>query len=801
MIYKKNSIYSKIEKPLILSIALFIFVSINIFVINDFISLKKHYNVNTTHKNEITKHTNNRILIILIDSARKDYMFSDRMPFTFSLRDKCAWGISEVLSIPITVAGDHAIFSGIIDNPLAFLDYVQASSSNYDNIFRRLTKKGKSIAIFGKLIYSIYGEYSDKTAYKPKKFTFSQYLEEADDLFNQAYNFLSLNYWDFAIIQFTTLDYLGHLETPLSPNYPNVLKIIDEYIKQLISITTDQDIILITSEHGMDNNGFHMDHVPEIIDTPFILLGPQINKSGPNRILQIDWTPTISILAGVSPFYNSPALPALDMLELSDEIESSILQEFSSFFTGHPTVSDINKLREIRNEYISGNKSSLNLALVILAIIIAVVLLSYVSLCDYFNSRNLRFFIQIGFIGISILVLTAVVVSSNILEYISNILPFSANFILSHPLIVILFILIITTLIVIIVKYCIKNFYSLRLSIILILFIVFLSSCFLLNNPYNLFNWMLICLPIVGWTLTKNKSWIIVFCIVLVGLLIRRFTFYNAYYTFIIPDRWILCLITLILGNIFFFWRYYPEFKKLQSLWIGSIFFLPIIIILTMSSNVHFNGLIIILSIIPIIIINIKRHENDNILLSFWATFFYLGTSSTINHATHIIVFPLFLSVLSLVKDSSVIIKGIIITYVFWVLYLIPGNIFDLKILELKDIFIVDTAVGEKIIFTTLIIIGRYILPISILIWSITKTSLKSSLSSIISTLFLPIVIGIGITILLIQNNPDQGIYSQQFNKLIVLSGYFFILLSSSGIVALLTFSSKYFNRFLKISR
>jgi len=74
---------------------------------------------------------------------------------------------------------------------------------------------------------------------------------------------------------------------------------LDNYVRQLVELTTNDDIVLITAEHGIDTNGFHVDRTEFVIDTPFVLSGPRINKGGPKEILQIDLAPTLSLLAGV----------------------------------------------------------------------------------------------------------------------------------------------------------------------------------------------------------------------------------------------------------------------------------------------------------------------------------------------------------------------------------------------------------------------------------------------------------------------------------------------------------------------
>ena len=312
--------YSKI---VFFVLALLIFFSTAIYTSIQLLSVKGKEDYQEINSPPLLSPFNGRVLIFLLDSTRKDSMFSENMPYISNLREKGAWGISRVISTPLSVAGDNAIFSGVVSGPFSFLDDFSGKPSAYDNLFKRVTLQNKRAIIFSShCLRGAYGKYTDFSAFVPKNFLFSQYREDAKYLFDQTYDFLKQKEWDLAAVQFITMDFIGHLETPHSPDYIPELKLLDNYVRQLVELTTDEDIVLITSEHGMDDNGFHVDRTEFVIETPFILTGPGINKGGPKEVLQIDWAPTLSLLAGVSPFYASPALPAIDLLSLPPEYSS-----------------------------------------------------------------------------------------------------------------------------------------------------------------------------------------------------------------------------------------------------------------------------------------------------------------------------------------------------------------------------------------------------------------------------------------------------------------------------------------------
>ena len=410
--------YSKI---VFFVLALLIFFSTAIYTSIQLLSVKGKEDYQEINSPPLLSPFNGRVLIFLLDSTRKDSMFSENMPYISNLREKGAWGISRVISTPLSVAGDNAIFSGVVSGPFSFLDDFSGKPSAYDNLFKRVTLQNKRAIIFSShCLRGAYGKYTDFSAFVPKNFLFSQYREDAKYLFDQTYDFLKQKEWDLAAVQFITMDFIGHLETPHSPGYIPELKLLDNYVRQLVELTTDEDIVLITSEHGMDDNGFHVDRTEFVIETPFILTGPGINKGGPKEVLQIDWAPTLSLLAGVSPFYASPALPAIDLLSLPPEYSSGLIRTFSKRITGNSNISSLDELRKIRLTKMERKSSPALCILIVLATLCSLILFAFVALSsnDYSgiispNSINTIFLIKMGlYFSLEISIVTKLSASS-----------------------------------------------------------------------------------------------------------------------------------------------------------------------------------------------------------------------------------------------------------------------------------------------------------------------------------------------------------------------------------------------------
>jgi hypothetical protein len=423
------------------------------------------------------------------------------------------------------------------------------------------------------------------------------------------------------------------------------------------------------------------------------------------------------------------------------------------------------------------------------------ILLSYIALSNRDNRKNIRFIIIIQISGVIICTLVLIIIRSlsSILDYAAIFFPFSANFMLKHPIIVILSITLLTAFAVLCLKYCCRNNYKFKEFFILFFFTLTLAGAFLSDNPYHPLNWIILCFPLILWGISQRSTWIVVFSSIIIGLLIRRLTFFKVYIDFNFPERWILALVILVAGCAFLFWRLYPDFKKIKYLGLEALCFIPGILVMALSSNILTNGILFLLCLIPVAFLNMKEPKLANASLAFWVTVYYLGTSSSLNHATHIIVLPIFLAILSSAKGTSAINRGIMLSFVFWTLYLVPGNSFNLKILELSDSFIQNSAIHEQISTTVMLIASRYILPVTILFWALIKASPHISKLSLASTAFLPVVCGLGIKLTLLNLNSTTAMYLDHLSKVVVLIGYFLILLSAFTIVALFSFFGKFF--------
>ena len=370
--------------------------------------------------------------------------------------------------------------------------------------------------------------------YKPRISKFDEYKEEAEHVFKQSYNYLKNNDdWDFVVIQFVSVDFAGHLHTPLSEQFEDISRQVDGYVKKLVSLTNSNDTVLITSEHGMDDSGCHIDERKIVTDTPFILLGPVAKTGGPKHVYQIDWPPTLSLLTGVNPIYNTLALPALQCLKINNkhQIEKQLSQRmgFSRTLTFKEIIEHRRALVGVKNQPILG---------ILIFTFIASALFCILLNQNLFTSTRYiflkRLIIIIVCLGIPI-----IIARGGFWHKLIEILPFRADAIIKHPF---LAILLLATVVItfIIINYLFKSKSSIEQYKNILLFSCFCTitgSILIYEDPYYPMCWMLLCIPIATFMTTFNFAWLLMFSGLIVGFILRRLTFIEIFHPRLIPSH------------------------------------------------------------------------------------------------------------------------------------------------------------------------------------------------------------------------------------------------------------------------
>lgn len=705
-----------------------------------------------------------RLLIILIDSLQQTNMFNEKhMPFISHCRQRGAWGTSRVVSVPITVSCTTSIFTGVVGSPFDIVNDFSPTTPPSDNFFARASHGGHRVALFGHLLE---GMCKNDVKLIHDKMPLSQYHKEANFIFNEATEYMKKGDWDIVALATYSLDYIGHLETPRSSNYPAMLRAIDDHVKKLIELTTEQDTVLILTEHGMDNNGFHMERVPDVMEPGFILWGPHVKKGGPKTVLQIDWAPTLALLIGVAPVYPSPALPALHLIDIPLVQETALLNEFAQLYGEKQHLLSLDELQKRRSAWISRGifSSRFSAVLTVLSVGIASGVLAYIV------------FGGIGWMLSSFYIFAGILSFSGIFNLISSSFPFSANFIKSHPLGIPVTFILMAFVPRVITQYSVKLNTTFFFGLIAVIFTGILSS----SNPEPILNWTIfMVVPLVGWGLSRHPAWLTYFLALWTGLLIRRLTFYKAYTPINFPDREIICLTALIICLVYAWVRIRNDEGKWRTLGIGALCSLPAIGVILLTSGVEIRAALLLLCLIPLAYAIVRAPLAWEVWAALWVAFFYLGTSSSIPNLTHIAAIPLLISVWTLAQGLPPVLRGILGCITIWTFSFWPGNGFTVMLPELSDYFILGTATNENIGYTVMVIFGRYSLPAAILFWGLQRVIPRSPLLTIIAAALLPVVSAIGLLLGTMAFNPAGGYPWEDIMKLTVLAGYVVIVISA----------------------
>lgn len=720
-----------------------------------------------THSTEPATHTvqpEGRVLVILIDSLKQEDMYGPDMPFLSASRQRGAWGISRVAYVPLSISGTHAIFSGVLAGPFSILSDFSPSASAHDNLFRRVSARGGSAAVFGGLLHGLYARDTGRALYDHGGLAFSQYREEAENVFGQAYGYLAGGGWNLAALSSYALDHAGHLYTPRSAEYRKMLREMDDHVRRLVELTGPSDTVLITSEHGIDDNGFHVSLSTEVMDTGFILLGPRIKKAGPLTVMQPDWAPTLSLLAGVPYFYGYPGLPALDLLSLPAAAHEGILMNFSGIY-GEENLS-LSKLRELRGERLA-QKNTAGLLIAAAAAAAGFILLLFLAPGSVAGHAR-----TIATASILLLAAAALMVSGAA-DLISNRFPFSANFIMWNPWLVISFLCGVAAL----------SALASRLSrgglLLSASAFVLPAAAFAAHDPYHSLAWLSVVAPLTAWAWSRRPQWAVVFICIGMGLMIRRLTFYEAAGGLHLPERWVFGALAVALCASFLWFRLKAA-RPAAGLMTGVLCNVPALVVMALPFSVEAKALLLLLCLLPTLAAIRFAPGGRDIWISLWVLLFLLGTSSRLNYLTHAALVPIFVSVWAVARGLSSVGAGLSAGLALWLVYLLPGNDFGLDLYAFHDRLIMGSAAASRMWQTGLVVAARYVLPAGVILWGILRERGGSGIPEV-SAMVLPIAAGAGMIIGGLAFSTHSGFPWRESGTLIVLACYAFV--ASGGLI------------------
>ena len=101
--------------------------------------------------------------------------------------------------------------------------------------------------------------------------------------------------------------------------------------------------------------------------------------------------------------------------------------------------------------------------------------------------------------------------------------------------------------------------------------------------------------------------------------------------------------------------------------------------------------------------------------VSYYLSTFLLATSSSTASLSMLAAFPLLLGFSLIITPKNSVMNGIAFVIVYWGLYVISGNTFDLTIVELHDSLLMNSIVVQNPMPNIFVMGSHYILPIIVL--------------------------------------------------------------------------------------
>uniref|UniRef100_A0ABM0GTS2 GPI ethanolamine phosphate transferase 2-like n=1 Tax=Saccoglossus kowalevskii TaxID=10224 RepID=A0ABM0GTS2_SACKO len=267
-------------------------------------------------KNEPPKAVFGRLVIVLVDALRADFVFGNKadqhMPFTSQLikDDKTLSFIAKAHPPTVTMPRIKAITTGGIPGFIDIVLNVDSSALLEDNLISQLYSANKSIVFYGddtwiKLFPNHFRRTDGTTS-----FFVADYTEVDNNVTRHVDPELENTDWSVMILHYLGLDHIGHLAGPTSPLVGPKLQEMDKVIEKIYSSVTKQDktsdlptLIILCGDHGMSNIGSHGGASIGETTTPLVMMSTFYDKFGlpytASEIQQIDVASTLSLLLGV----------------------------------------------------------------------------------------------------------------------------------------------------------------------------------------------------------------------------------------------------------------------------------------------------------------------------------------------------------------------------------------------------------------------------------------------------------------------------------------------------------------------
>ena len=220
------------------------------------------------------------LVVIDIDGLRRDLAFdADYMPFVALLRAQGAGGRATATPVTMSGVGMRTISSGVSPTLVDTIRNWNMPAVEFDNFFQQAARHNKSIAILGDAgMTQCYGHYADYTL-SIRDRGIKDWNISDDEVYSVGMPLLLGDAYNVTYLSFVGQDHVGHYKTPLSDEYRVKARWMDRIVRQAARDLEPGQALLLTSDHGQTDAGFHGSPEPPARDSPYVLWAPPTTRT------------------------------------------------------------------------------------------------------------------------------------------------------------------------------------------------------------------------------------------------------------------------------------------------------------------------------------------------------------------------------------------------------------------------------------------------------------------------------------------------------------------------------------------
>ncbi|KAF2883547.1 hypothetical protein ILUMI_22611 [Ignelater luminosus] len=266
----------------------------------DPISLPSSLNDIQFNRSNLYKPEISRIILIIIDALRLDFINEENVPFIVSsYRNKGCMFTVNVQSPTVTLPRIKALTTGAIPQFVDVIFNLASTEALKDSFLHKASEARKKIVFYGddtwiKLYPNIFMRHEGVSSFYVNDYTEVDH-NVTRNLIKELYN----KDWDIMLLHYLGLDHIGHVYGPYSNLIQPKLKEMDGIIKKIfnsLNMQDDKTLIIITGDHGMKDSGGHGGSTFSETHVPLVSIGiPCISDA----IAQTDVPSTLSSLLGI----------------------------------------------------------------------------------------------------------------------------------------------------------------------------------------------------------------------------------------------------------------------------------------------------------------------------------------------------------------------------------------------------------------------------------------------------------------------------------------------------------------------